>query len=404
MRTLAVAQRQMPEQYNALNYNDLEQDLVLLGIVGLMDPPRKEAEAAIAECRAAGISVKMITGDHAATAEAIARRLGLGESIAVASGADLQGLEPAALSSVAERTQVFARASPEDKLKLVEALQANGAIIAMTGDGVNDAPALKRADVGVAMGLKGTEAAKEASEMVLADDNFASIVSAVREGRTVYDNLTKVIGWTLPTSFGETVVILVAILAGLSLPITPLQVLWINMVTAAGLGMILAFEPPEPNVMQRRPRAADEPILSGRLVWQVVFVSLLFSIGAFGVFAFALERGHDVETARTMVVNAIVAMEIFYLFNVRYPRGASFHLTGIKGTPAVFIGIGAVALAQFALTYLPPLQALFGTAALALVDGMIVVAAGIALFIIVEAEKRFSRQASTPFPAERTAG
>ncbi|MGI9521654.1 MAG: HAD-IC family P-type ATPase [Hyphomicrobiaceae bacterium] len=392
MRTLAIAQRQVPEGQVTLNHYDLEDGLILLGIVGLIDPPRQGAKAAIAECRAAGIAVKMITGDHATTAAAIAEQLGLGDARSVMTGAALEDFKLSELTQVAERTQVFARTSPEDKLRLVEALQAKGDIIAMTGDGVNDAPALKRADVGVSMGRKGTEAAKEVSEMVLADDNFASIVAAVREGRTVYDNLTKVISWTLPTSFGETVVILVAILAGLTLPITPLQVLWINMVTAAGLGMVLAFEPPEPNVMQRPPRRADEPILSARLIWQVAFVSLLFSVGAFGVFAFALERGLEVEVARTMVVNAIVAMEIFYLFNVRFPRGASFNLKGIQGTPAVLIGVGAVTLAQFALTYVPPLQALFGTAALQPVDGLITVAIGVALFAIVEAEKYVSRR------------
>jgi len=292
---------------------------------------------------------------------------------------------------VAEHTSVFARTSPEHKLSIVEALQAGNAVVAMTGDGVNDAPALKRADVGIAMGRKGTEAAKEAAEMVLLDDNFASIVAAVREGRTVYDNLKKVIGWTLPTSGGEALVILAAILAGLALPVTPVQILWINMITVVALGLTLAFEPTEPGAMTRPPRPPDEPLLSGFLVWRVLFVSVLFVVGAFGMFFWALKRGLDVEAARTIVVNTIVVMEIFYLFSVRYLHMTSLTLQGIIGTPAVLIGVAVILIGQFAFTYLPIMQTLFSTRAVSLTDGLAIVGVGGLLLLILEVEKLVRR-------------
>jgi magnesium-transporting ATPase (P-type) len=245
----------------------------------------------------------MITGDHGATAGAIARQLGLAEDPKVVAGQDLESLDPAGLQAIASGGDGVRPHQPENKLRLVEALQASGAVVAMTGDGVNDAPALKRADIGVAMGIKGTEAAKEASEMVLADDNFASIVAAVREGRTAYDNLKKVIAWTLPTNGGESLAIIGAVLFGLTLPVTPIQILWVNMITAVALGLTLAFEPTEPGAMRRPPRAPDEPFLSGFLVWRIVFVSVLFVIAVYGVFFWALQRGLSLELARTMVVN-----------------------------------------------------------------------------------------------------
>ena len=283
---------------------------------------------------------------------------------------------------------VFARTTPEHKLRLVEALQARNEVAAMTGDGVNDAPALKRANVGVAMGGKGTEAAKQAAELVLADDNFATIVAAVREGRTVYDNLRKMIAWTLPTNGGEASAIVAAILFGLTLPVTALQILWINMVTATTLGLVFAFEPTEPGTMRRPPRDPREPFLTGRLLWQIGFVSLLFVAGAFGVFSFALARGLSLEVARTMVVNTIVVMEIFYLFNVRYIHGTSLTFRGIAGTPAVLLAVGLVIVAQLAFTYLPAMQDLFATAPVDLFDGALIIAIGMSLFLIVEAEKR----------------
>ncbi len=387
-RVLALASANCAPGTCDLDPTHLRGSLQLDGLVGLIDPPRQEAIAAVAECLSAGISVKMITGDHAATAAAIAASLGLPNPHVVQTGTDLDKLDEAAFAAAVAETNVFARTSPEHKLKLVQALQAQGSVVAMTGDGVNDAPALKRADVGVAMGKNGTEAAKEASDMVLADDNFASIVAAVREGRTVYDNLTKVIGWTLPTNGGETLIVVTAILLGVTLPMTPLQILWINMITAVGLGLILAFEPAEDGIMERSPRHTDEPILSGFLLWRVILVSVLFCAGIFAIFHWSLGRGMDVAAARTMVVNTVVVMEIFYLFSIRYLHGASLTWQGIVGTKAVLIGVGSMVLLQLAFTYVPMFQSLFETRPIAIDDGMAVIACGVALLLILELEKR----------------
>jgi magnesium-transporting ATPase (P-type) len=393
MRVIAVARRDLPHEADALEPGDVEHGLVLLGLLGLIDPPREEAVVAVADCQAAGIRVKMITGDHAATAGAIARQVGLRGAGSVVTGAELDTLDDAALRRRAMEADVFARASPEHKLRLVEALQAEGAVVAMTGDGVNDAPALKRADVGVAMGGKGTEAAKEAAEMVLADDNFATIAAAVREGRVVYDNVQKVIAWTLPTNGGEALVVILAILLGLTLPLTPVQILWINMVTATTLGLVLAFEAAEGDIMRRPPRPPAEPLLSGFLVWRVALVSALFCAGVFGIVAWSEWRGLPLEATRTAVVNAIVVLEIAYLFSVRFQRGTSLTWRGALGTRPVLIGVGAVVVLQLAFTYAPPLQALFATAPLdPVADGLPILAAGLLLLLLLEAEKAVRRR------------
>ena len=388
MRVLAFACKALPSGTTRLSHAEVEDGLVLHGLMGFIDPPRAEAIAAVEECRTAGIRVLMITGDHAGTAAAIARELRLAEEPRVMTGAVLDQLDEARLAEAVQATDVFARTTPEHKLALVSALQAGGLSVAMTGDGVNDAPALKRADVGIAMGIKGTEAAKEAADMVLADDNFASIVAAVREGRTVYDNLLKVIGWTLPTNGGEALTILAALALGWTLPMTPVQILWINMVTAIALGLTLAFEPPEPGLMRRAPRARGAAILSLDLVWRIAFVSLLFVGGAFGIFFWAEAQGLPLETARTLVVNTIVAMEIFYLFSVRFVHGPSLTASGILGTPAVLIGVGLTFLAQLAFTFLPLFNRLFATTPITLSQALLVIGIGIALFLLVEAEKR----------------
>jgi magnesium-transporting ATPase (P-type) len=387
-RVLAFARKSMPSDHQTLNFTDVEEGATLLGLVGLIDPPRDEAITAVGECHTAGIRVIMITGDHAATAGAIARQLGLAEDPKVVAGQELEVLDGAELQGLVKEATVFARTTPEHKLRLVEALQANGAIAAMTGDGVNDAPALKRADIGVAMGIKGTEAAKEASEMVLADDNFASIVAAVREGRTAYDNLKKVIAWTLPTNGGQAFAIIAAVLFGVTLPVTPVQILWVNMITAVALGLTLAFEPTEAGAMRRPPRAPDEPFLSRFLLWRIAFVSFLFVVAAFGVFFWTLERGLPLELARTMVVNTIVVMQIFYLFSIRYVHGPSLTWAGVLGTPAVRIGVAVVVVAQLAFTYHPWMQFVFATRPVDPVDGLVIIAIGAVLFLVIEAEKK----------------
>jgi magnesium-transporting ATPase (P-type) len=387
-RVLGFAMKRVANDHGNVDHGHLETEVVLLGLIGFIDPPRAEAIEAATACRAAGIRVVMITGDHALTAKAIAKQLGLADDPQVLTGRELEAMDDAALKKAALETQVFARTTPEHKLRLVKALQSDGLTVAMTGDGVNDAPALKRADVGVAMGRKGTEAAKEASEMVLADDNFASIVAAVREGRTVYDNLKKTILFLLPINGGESMTIVFAILAGLEMPISPVQILWVNMVSSVALAMVLAFEPTEPGTMQQQPRPAVEPLLRGDVVWRIVFISCLFLIGAFGMFAWAVGRGLPLEVARTMVVNTIVVMEIFYLFSVRYTYGASLTLKGLFGTPAVLAGISAVILLQFTFTYAPFMAIPFDTAPVAFADGLVIVAVGAVLFGIVEIEKR----------------
>jgi magnesium-transporting ATPase (P-type) len=376
----------------SLSMEDLRGDLAFLGIVGFIDPPRPAVVEALGECRSAGIAVKMITGDHAETARAIARQLGLGDTGTAVTGADLDRTPDEELVALAQRSAVFARTSPEHKLRIVRALQSTGSVVAMTGDGVNDAPALKQADVGVAMGRKGTEAAKEASEMVLLDDNFVSIVAAVREGRIVYDNIRKVIGWTLPTNGGEVLAVVAAILAGFTMPMSAVQILWINLITAVTLGLALAFEPAEPGVMHRPPRRADAPLVSTFLLWRVLFVSVLFSAGALAIFWYALSRGLSLETARTMVVDAIVVFEIFYLFNVRYLHTTSFSWRGAMGTPPVLTALAVVVTAQLAFTYLPIMQALFDTRPVAFVDGMVIVASGLLLMLLLEAEKAVVRR------------
>lgn len=385
-RVLALAQKPHPD--GSIGHADAESGLVLIGLCGLIDPPREEAIAAVADCHAAGIAVKMITGDHAGTAAAIGRQIGLKRTDHVLTGADLDALDDEALRAAVARTDVFARTSPEHKLRLVTALQAEGAVVAMTGDGVNDAPALKRADAGIAMGMKGSQAAREAADLVLADDNFTSIAEAVRQGRTVYANLKKVIAFLLPVNGGESISLIIAVLFGLLLPITPLQILWVNMVSSVGLAMALAFEPPEPTIMRRPPRRPDAPILSRFILWRVLLVSAAFAAGIFGQFELALAQGTSVETARTMALNTLVAMEIFYLFSVRYLYGGSITWEGVKGTPAVLVAIAAVTLLQLAFTYTPPIQAVFETTPLTLWQILQCAGAGVLLLLLLEADKR----------------
>ncbi|HUF22151.1 MAG TPA: cation-transporting P-type ATPase [Burkholderiales bacterium] len=390
-RVLAIATKGFDGGKRELQFGDVEDGLTLLGLVGIIDPPREEAIAAVKTCRNAGIRVKMITGDHLVTARAIGKQLGIGDGTKAVAGHDIESLDDTALRKLVAETHVFARSSPEHKLRLVQALQANGEVVAMTGDGVNDAPALKRADVGVAMGVKGTEAAKEAAEMVLADDNFASIERAIEEGRTVYDNLKKSITFLLPINGGESGALIVAILLGATLPITPVQILWVNMVSSVALALALAFEPTERDVMLRPPRPVAEPILSGFLLWRIALVSALFLIGIFGMFELSLARDASIEEARTVAVNTLVAMEVFYLFSVRYLRTPSFTMTGVKGTPSVLVAISLVFGLQLLFTYAPFMGFFFGTQPLGIFQGIEIVLVGVALLFILEIEKWLRR-------------
>jgi len=392
-RVLALAE--MSFDGGRIGHDDLTGGLTLLGLAGLIDPPRPEAVTAVADCLSAGIGVKMITGDHKGTARAIARQIGLLHTDTVLTGAEIETMDDAALRDAALETDVFARTSPEHKLRLVTALQARGEVVAMTGDGVNDAPALKRAEAGIAMGLKGSEAAREASDFVLADDNFASIAEAVRQGRTVYINLKKVISFLLPVNGGESAALIIAVMFGLMLPVTPLQVLWVNMVSSVVLAMSLAFEPPERDVMKRPPRPRNAPILTRFILWRVVLVSLLFATGIYGQFQLALAQGHSVETARTMAVNTLVAMEVFYLFSIRFRLRSVLTLEGVKGTPAVLAAVGLVVLLQAAFTWLPPMQALFDTRPLGVQELAQCTAAGVLVLLALELDKLIERTRKT---------
>jgi magnesium-transporting ATPase (P-type) len=367
----------------------------------MIDPPRTEAIEAVRRCQQAGIAVKMITGDHLVTARAIARQIGLGgESasgeLAAIAGKDLETVTDQALPEVAERTAVFARVAPEQKLRLVRALQSRGHVVAMTGDGVNDAPALKQADIGVAMGITGTDVAKGAADMVLTDDNFASIEAAVEEGRGVFDNLTKFIVWTLPTNGGEALILLTAIFVGLTLPILPVQLLWINMTTAILLGLMLVFEPKERGLMERPPRDPRRPLLTFALVMRTGLVSIVMLAGAYWLFRWEMQvEGETLDAARTAVVNVIVCVEIAYLFNCRSLNHSFFSL-GFLANPWALAGAGAMIAAQLLFTYTPMMNRLFQSAPLAAESWLRISAVALAVFTIVEAEKwlRYGRARS----------
>ncbi|UCH41114.1 MAG: cation-transporting P-type ATPase [Gammaproteobacteria bacterium] len=386
-RVLAIASKPAEELRSELTFADLETGSTLLGIVGIIDPPREDAIRAVDRCQSAGIRVKMITGDHAVTAVAIGTQMVIGDGETVLAGHEIEAMDDEQLRAAVDGVDIFARSSPEHKLRLVRALQANGHVVAMTGDGVNDAPALKRADVGVAMGQQGTEVAKEAAEMVLADDNFASIANAVEEGRTVYDNLKKAILFILPTNGGEALTIIGAIALGRALPITPVQILWVNMITAVTLALALAFEPSEKGVMQRPPRNPREALLTPMFVWRILFVSLILVAGTFGLFLWERNQGSDIELARTVAVNTLVMFEIFYLFNSRYILDPVLNRAGLLGNRYALMAVGLLLIFQLCFTYLGSMQTLFGTAAIdAPTWGRIVLVAS-SVLILVELEK-----------------
>jgi len=409
MRVLALAERHLAPGHHDLRLEDIEKGLRFLGLVGMIDPPRPEAIAAVRACQGAGITVKMITGDHKATAQAIGRQLGLANEVAAISGSSLDGLAPDRLREVAQSTAVFARVAPEHKLRLVQALQASGHVAAMTGDGVNDAPALKQADIGVAMGVTGSSVSKEAADVVLTDDNFATIVAAVEEGRRVYDNLIKSLAFVLPTNLGLALILIYAVLFFpfdpqtrlLLLPIEPVQILWINLVAAVALALPLAFEAKEADVMRRPPRDPKAPVLSGFVIWRTVVAALLMTAGAIGVFLWELGQyveagtahGVALAEAQTMAVTTVIAFQIFYLLNSRSLRDSVLRI-GLGSNPAVYLGIATVLLAQGAFVYLPAFQAVFGSSPLEWDDLLVAAVVGYLIVPVVAAEKWLLRRAA----------
>lgn len=397
LRVLGFASSTVLESQHTINHEDVSEGLTFLGLQAMIDPPRPEAITAVKACQDAGIEVKMITGDHALTAEAIANQLGLisnfkeGIENQVITGYELGECCDEDVIDLVQDTTVFARVSPEQKLRLVEALQARNQVVAMTGDGVNDGPALKQADVGVAMGISGTDVAKESADMVLTDDNFASIEAAVEEGRGVFDNLTKIITWTLPTNLGEGLIILLAIFLGIALPILPIHILWINMTTVGVLGIVLALEFKEQGIMKRPPRDPQSPILTRELIIRIFLVGTIILIGAFGLYELDLLLGGSINHARTIAVNVVVVVEIFYLFNCRSLTNSAFSI-GLFSNPWIIIGIIVMIFLQLIFTYVPFMNEIFSTEPISLDAWGRIILVGLIGYFVVELEKWINRR------------
>ncbi|BAY64313.1 ATPase, E1-E2 type [Calothrix brevissima NIES-22] len=396
LRVLAFAKKSLANGQNSINRADIENDLVFLGLQGMIDPPRTEAITAVAACQDAGIQVKMITGDHAVTAKAIAQSMGLnknGEVLAF-TGRELANMDNSQLTTAIEDGVVFARVAPEQKLRIVEALQSKGEVVAMTGDGVNDAPALKQADIGIAMGGAGTEVAKEAADMILTDDNFASIEAAVEEGRTVYRNLLKAIAFTLPVNGGESMTILISVLFARELPILSLQVLWLNMVNSIAMTVPLAFEPKSQRVMQQPPRSPCEPLLSQSLVKRILAISIFNWILIFGVFEWIQQTTGNTDLARTMAIQALVAGRVIYLLSIsklgilliNKLRGVKEKFTNVS---AMAIGIAATIILQIIFSQWNVMNSLFSTAPLNLTQWLICLLIGLPMILVAILVNRF---------------
>lgn len=389
LRVLAAAERSAGSaDSESLTLEGLGEELTFLGVVGIVDPPREEAVAAIEVCLAAGIQVKMITGDHVGTAAAIAHQMGLDNGAGAVSGTQLEEADDAELERLAAEHNVFARTSPEHKLRLVTALQARDEVVAMTGDGVNDAPALRRADVGVAMGVKGTEVTKEAAEIVLADDNFTTIEVAVEEGRRIYDNLRKAIIFLLPTNGAQSAVVLFAVALGWTLPLTPLQVLWANMVTAVTLAFAFAFEPAERGLMQRKPRDPSKGIVGARHILQIAVVSLMIAAVTVGAFTWRISAGDDLETARTLATTVLVVCQAFYLFNVKALESTSLRCAPLFNNRVAWMCVIGLTVFQLLFVYAPPLQQVFDSTALSPWHLLLITGAGAGVFLITEVLKK----------------
>lgn len=388
LRVLAAARRRAEtEDGQEITPESLGEQLQFLGVVGIVDPPREEAITAVKTCQDAGIAVKMITGDHAGTATAIARQMGIDDGAGAVTGVEIEQADDDELAGLAHKHNVFARTSPEHKLRLVKALQSRGEVVAMTGDGVNDAPALRRADVGVAMGIKGTEVTKESAEVVLGDDNFTTIETAVEEGRRIYDNLRKAIVFLLPTNGAQSLVILFAVLLGWTLPLTPLQILWVNMVTGVTLAFAFAFEPAEEGIMKRKPAAAKEPIVKLRHVIQIAVASVLISGATMGVFYWRLAAGDSLESARTVATTVLVVAQVFYLFNVKALESSSFRPATFVNNKVAWLVVGLLTVFQLLFIYWSVFHEAFGTSNLQLNEILITAAAGVVIFLLIEVAK-----------------
>ncbi len=389
MRVIAFARRDGSHVTEDLGHHHVSEGLTFLGIQGMMDPPRDEAIAAVARCQAAGIRVKMITGDHAVTAQAIAMKIGItgADTVPALAGRELASISDADLPEIADRTAVFARVAPEQKLRLVRALQSRGHIIAMTGDGVNDGPALKQADIGIAMGITGTDVAKGAASMVLTDDNFATIAAAVEEGRGVYDNLIKFLVWTLPVSVGFALILLTSVVLGLTLPTLPVHLLWVNLTTAILLGLMLVFEPPEADIMKRPPRDQKTPIFDLAMFMRTGLVSLIMLAGSYWVFFDAQSGGASIAASRTAVVNTVVAVASAYLLSCRSLRRSIFAL-GFFTNPRLLLGIALTVLLQLLFTYLPLMNRFLHTAPIEATAWLRIIGVAAGALVLVEIEKK----------------
>lgn len=391
LRVLAIAEKKARANHTVLEFDDVGDGFSLLGLVGMMDPPRQAAIASVKRCRAAGIQVKMITGDHVETARTVARQLGMQDSDRAMSGIEMDELTGEAFDRATAEINVFARVSPEHKLRLVQSLQRSGEVVSMTGDGVNDAPALKQADIGVAMGITGTDVSKEAAEMVLLNDDFSSIEHAVEEGRTVFNNLKKTILFILPTNGGECLTLVAAIILGWTLPILPLHILWINLITTVALAITLAFDPVDRNVMKRPPRDPRQALIDRPVLWRIIYVSILMGTGIFLLFFYEIGQGRSEEVARCVAVNAMVFFEVVYVFNTRRFEDSVINLAGLTGNRIIWMGVAVVVAFQMLFTYWPGSHRLFDVEPLDLGMWIRVLGAAVTLFLLVEGEKAISR-------------
>jgi len=387
IRVLALAYREIEK---GMPLSEVEKGLTFLGLVGMIDPPREEAYEAVKICMKAGIVPIMITGDHPSTAKSIAKRLGItNENGQTITGRDMEVLEPAHLNNLLSSVRIFARVSPEDKIRIVSALKEKGHIVAMTGDGVNDAPALKKADIGIAMGITGTDVSKEASDIILRNDNFATIVKAVYEGRVIYDNIRKFIRYMLSTNSGEILTMFFALMIGMPLPILPIQILWINLVTDSFPALALGVEPAEKNVMNRPPRDPKESIFARGLWQHIIWVGLLMSFGTLGVMAWGLKYD-DLDHARSMVFFTLAGFQMFHVMAIRSERESIFTL-GLLSNKALLGAVVLTFILQLMITYIPILQRIFKTAPLSAVELIICIAISFSVFIAVEVEKAYFR-------------